>query len=799
MNVPPATPCPPEPEAGSSAGPGIAPAFAVDEMVNGKGGLRPHWRRLVGVLSSMGNDVLAERTARLERAFAEEGITGLLPHAQPSGWRCDPVPLLLTNNEFIDLQDGLAQRAELLERVLNDLYGPQTLLAEGLLPPELVYNDPHFLRACHSPGTQPTSPLLHFYAADLARGPDGVWRVLADHTDSGGGIARALENRRMMARVLPEIFPPAQVGQLRPFFDLWESTLQSLAPAGKAPAVALLTGGHADPLWFEHVVLSRELSCALVESADLTVRDGQLFLKTLHGLQPVNVLLRRVHGNILDPLELAVRGGVPGLLDSVRGGALRVVSHPGSALAKNPGLMPLMPRLCKHLLHEPLRMESAPAGPLHLSLAPCATPTGLTPRPVMLRMFLLHDGTQWRALPGGLAKVLNEQELAIGSMPRTGLSKDVWVMLDEGAEIRGHAQPMPMIQPIRRVAGDLPSRVADNFFWLGRYLERLESGARLQRAVIARLTRATLLPREMVELDILVTCLVQGGLMEPEAAQSGSMGMLRNELARGKRVGGLNWLLEEISNLTEKLRDRLTGDMYATVTGSLRKLMDMLGTDSKNRTGRDSAGLDHVAHVMTEILHFSATVAGLTAENMVRGGGRLFLELGRRVERARATSTMLAEALSPPEGRSQTRGLTGRLEAGLRMALELCDSMITYRSRYLTVLQPAPVLDLVLADAGNPRSLAFQLSAIRDVLAEITNDSQSTPVMQAQALLAETSVMVEALTQALDPALETANLAERLNRISEDVGQVSADIERAYFTLLPSARAVGLEETDMPA
>ncbi len=331
----------------------------IDEMVDGRGGVRPHWRPLLGSLGSLGEGALAERGRRLDRAFEDEGIAGVLPGAKrDAAWRCDPLPMVLSAQEFAALEAGIIQRARLLEALLADLYGPQAMLAEGLVPPQLVFANPGFLRGCHIMGELPPRPLLHLYAADLVRGPDGAWRVLADRTSAPAGPGMARENRRLLGRVMPEAFRGAQVRSMRPFFDLWQDALQRLAPPEVGdPAVALLTRGSHSPRWFEDMLLSRELSCALVESGDLTQRGGRLFLKTLQGLQRVDVLLSRVDGATLDPLETPGSGtaGVPGLFDAARNGAVRILNAPGAALAEAPALAAFLPALARRLLGEHAR------------------------------------------------------------------------------------------------------------------------------------------------------------------------------------------------------------------------------------------------------------------------------------------------------------------------------------------------------------------------------------------------------------------------------------------------------------
>lgn len=808
-------------------------APAIDEMVDGAG-LRPHWRPLLGAFSALGEGGLAARAERLDRAFEEEGLSSVLPGATSQNWRCDPVPLPLPAGEFATLAAGLAQRAALLEAVLADMYGPQTLLAAGALPPALVYANPGYLRfgrALH-PGR-----LLHFYAADLIRAPDGAWRVLADRTVTAGGVGYARENRRLLARVLPEAFRAMQVRQLTPFFDTWQDALRRLAPAnlqpGRTPAVALLTPGTASPLWFEHMYLSRELSCALVEGGDLTVRGGEVFLKTLRGLQRVDVLLRRVDGRMIDPLELEAGSliGVPGLIDAARAGNVHITNDPGSGAAEAPALAAFLPALCQRLRGEALLLDSVPTlwlgapgalatvqrdpsrwliqpaldGTTHAlaakdpparadllarviarpwdwvatgitaaSVAPCHSPEGLIPRPVVLRLFLVHDGAGWQAMQGGFARVADG-----AGQPGAGISKDVWVLAEDEADIVGPAaRPAPKLD-LRRTSGDLPSRVADNLFWLGRYVERLESAARLIRAAATRLSRAaSMLPREASELRALGNCLAESGVVPEEAAAGPVTSALAAALLESVAPGGtVDDLMRVIADLTESVRDRLTDDMYATFTHTLR---------SARRDAARLHDLDALAHAMVGILRFSTAVAGAAAENMVRGGGWLFLDLGRRIERAHAIAAEIAFALDQPPQ---------RIETGLRLALELCDSTITYRSRYLNVLQPAPVLDLVLADQGNPRGLAFQFVAMHTLLDDLGGDGAARELLAGAAagLLAEVEALVSDVLAAPDQAQAAADLPAPLRAVTQGLADLSDRITRRYFALLPTARTLGMQ------
>ncbi|MBR0679156.1 circularly permuted type 2 ATP-grasp protein [Roseomonas eburnea] len=794
----------------------------LDEMVDGRGGVRPHWRTLLGLLGGMGEGALAERARRLDRAFEDEGMAAVLPGAKREvAWRCDPLPMLLPAAEFAALEAGIAQRAQLLEAVLADLYGPQRLLAEGLIPPGLVFANPGFLRACRQEGTAPSGPLLHLYAVDLLRGPDGAWRVIADRTTAPAGPGLARENRRLLARVMPEAFRGAPVRSMRPFFDLWQDALQRLAPPERGdPAVALLTRGTRNRRWFEDMLLSRELSCALVECGDLSVRAGVLYLKTLQGLQRVDVLLSRLDGALLDPLECAEAGtgGVPGLLDAARHGAVRILNAPGVGLVEAPALAAFLPAVAQRLLGAPLLLPSvetlwlgeeaarrqaatetgwavrgggqgeandprAPSAVLAArrlpvaSVVPCVVGDRLEPRPLTLRLFAVFDGAAWRVMPGGLARI-GEAAAVGGALPSEGLAKDVWVLAEEGADIIGPAALKLPPLPIRRAPGALPSRVADNLFWLGRYTERLERAARLVRATQARISRGVVLPREAAEVAALARCLGQAGFAgAEEVAGSSAAQALPGIIAAAMREGGpLPALADRIATLTAMVRDRLTADMHATFTLTLRT--------ARAEMAQAGDGLEAISRAMISVLRFATAVAGVAAESMVRGGAWLFLDLGRRVERAQAVASEVGFALDQPPA---------RIEGGLRLVLELCDSVITYRSRYLSVLQPAPALDLVLADESNPRALAFQLTAISRSLSEVASDADRALPDEAAALLAEAEAMVAEVISAPDQALAAAGLPPRLEAVAARIAALSDAVTRRYFALLPAAQTLGIE------
>ena len=795
---------------------------AFDEMADGRSGVRPHWREALAAVASLGAAELLERAEGLARLAEEEGAA-VAGEGRP-GWVCDPLPLPLSAAEFATLADGLAQRARLLEALLADLHGPQQVLASGALPSALVFANPGFERACCGlPG-----PFLHAYAADLVRGPDGRWRVLADRLGGVTGAGYAAEIRELLARVLPEVVRPSEVEPIRPFFEAWQETLTRPAP-GLAPGfAAILAPGAADPHWAGHLALARALGCALVEPRDLTVRGGAVMLETLRGLRRVDVLLRRVPSRDLDSLEMP-RGsdvGVPGLLDAIRGGAVRVVNGPGTELVEAPALAAFLPALCRSLLGEPLRLAAVPtlwladdparatvrqslrrwairpamgdAVPIVLhdlpperraaldaaiaarpwewaasalvepSTAPCATAEGLQPRPVVLRLFLICDGVAWRALPGGVARLLRAGEWATEAMPARAVVKDVAVLRGQGDEAARVAQARRAPLVLRRATGEFPSRVADDFYGLGISLERLEGQARLGRAALARAGRGAALPRDIAETALLAFCLDGAGVPMADGITEGLRAALSPGGALAEGMNAAEWLLD-------RLRDRLTGEMH----GALRQALRASRADS---LAASTGGADAIARALATAARVSLLASGIAAEGMVRAGGWRFLDLGRRMERAQLGAAVLAQVLDQP---------AARIESALGLALELGDVLVTYQARYGASVQPGAVLDLLVADADNPRSLAFQFVRAAALLSTLERGTEA--AAHAERLRVRAEGIVASVRDEADQAGAASRLVVPLRAVKAGASALSDEVRRCFLTPPLRPRIVGLE------
>ncbi|HQR50790.1 MAG TPA: circularly permuted type 2 ATP-grasp protein, partial [Methylophilaceae bacterium] len=479
---------------------------AYDEMLDGAGNVRPHWGQLMHALHALGPQEVEQRHKEALKLLRENGVTYNV-YGDPDGanhpWQLDPVPLLISGKEWYDIEAGLLQRAELLNLLLADLYGPRELIRKGLLPLELVYNHGGFLRACDQVRL-PGRHQLILYAADLARGPDQNMWVLGDRTQAPSGTGYALENRLAMSRVLPSLFRSAQVHRLEPFFQSLRAGLNSLSPQqSDIPRVVVLTPGPFNETFFEHAYLASHLGYPLVQGDDLTVRDGHVWLKSLTGLQRVDIILRRVDDNYCDPLELRgdSRLGVPGLLEAARRGNVAIANPLGSSILENPGLQPFLPGIARHFLGQPLQLPSIatwwcgqpqemdyvlanldqlvikpiyrnpgvrsvfghllsqqqlaewrdriranPAfyvGQEHesFSTVPSVVAGGYEPRQALLRCFLVARADGYTVMPGGLTRSAPEK----GDMPISnqmgGISKDTWIIASEPQHVTTNIKP----------------------------------------------------------------------------------------------------------------------------------------------------------------------------------------------------------------------------------------------------------------------------------------------------------------------------------------------------------------------
>ena len=530
----------------------------IDEMLSSDRQINPHWRAFMQVLDTLGLEEMASRHKEIQRLLRENGVTYVVHGEQQEHrpWELDPIPLIISDTDWNIISEGLIQRAELFNLILTDIYGERRLIKDGLIPPEVIYAHTGFLRACVGL-IPPGFPFLLNYAADLARGPDGRMWVLGDRTQAPSGAGYALENRTALARALPNLFGEVGVHRLSFFFRTLQNSVVDLqyqienatriTPYQKDnPHVVVLTPGPLNETYFEHAYLASYLGYTLVQGDDLTVWDGRVWLKSLDGLRPVDIILRRVDDIFCDPLELRQdsRLGVAGLLEVIRQGNVIVVNPPGSGVLDNPGLLPFLPNIAKHLMGEDLRLPSVAtwwcgqpkqrdyvlanlkklvikpiyrqqrgrpsfgtelsnaeldtlraqinAEPhlyvgqeyIHFSTTPSLIDGKLEPRRAILRSFLFKEKDGYAVMPGGLTRCEGEKDELTVSIQGGGISKDTWILASQPEPHISLWQPRTGQRQTAGASKGLSSRAAENLFWVGRYAERAEGQARLLRIML---------------------------------------------------------------------------------------------------------------------------------------------------------------------------------------------------------------------------------------------------------------------------------------------------------------------------
>ncbi len=815
-----------------------------DEMHGVDGGLRPPWQALVQRLGELGRDELGRRWQEARRLLRENGVTYNV-YDDPEGverlWRMDAIPMLLERGEWARLERGLAQRARLLEAVVADLYGPRTLLRRGVLPPELILAHPGFLRPCAGVPA-PGGRHLPVYAADLARAPDGQVWVIGDRAQAPSGAGYALENRIILSRVLPHLLRELHVQRLAGFFAIMRETLANLAPLHRDdPGLVLLTPGPGNETYFEHAFLASHLGCTLVQGDDLMVRDERVWLTTLEGLRPVDVIVRRVDDTFCDPLEL--RGdsvlGTPGLLQAARLGHVSIVNPLGCGIVENPGLMAFLPALARLLLDEDLVLPSVatwwcggdkarayvlehltelvikPVSPqgravpilgaalsaaeldgvramltarphlfaaqehVALSTAPVLAGSRFEPRPLVVRSFLVAHGDGYAVMPGGLGRVAPSADSWVVSNQSGGVSKDTWVLGEEGDA--PHASPIAATPPlaIRRGGDEVPGRVADNLYWLGRYAERTEGTARLIREVLRRL-----LAPETVSGDGETPVLLRAVTYQT-ATYPGFIGAEADErfaaperelvalIADGATTGSLRFDVDALVRAGRSVRDWLSIDTWRVISRLDQELADV----------RDAG---EALDALERLVLLLAAFAGFTEESMTRGQSWRFLAIGRHLERAMHTAGLV-------------RGVVGLCHPGetppWEAVLSVTHSLMAYRRRYRAHVHAGAVLDLVLADEGNPRSVRFQLLQLNALVAGLASGGgaarQRERDLARDALVELRGIHLEAVAGARGADGAQAAVDEALARVQQRLTALADHLTRSYFGRGDRAQLVG--------
>jgi uncharacterized circularly permuted ATP-grasp superfamily protein/uncharacterized alpha-E superfamily protein len=795
-----------------------------DEYIGENGAPRAAWTRFFDAFAALSPADIERRFASADRHLREAGVTYRAPGETADRlWPLSHLPLIIDETDWQQLTTGIAQRAQLLEMVLRDLYGEGRLVAEGAVPAAAIAGSNEYLRSVC--GIKPPGGrFLQLYAADVGRGPDGRWWVLSDRTQAPSGAGYALENRLVLSRAFSNLYKSMNVERVAPFFEAFRDSLRASADRDE-PRIGVLTPGAFSETFFEHATIARYLGFLLVEGDDLAVSGDRIHIRTVAGLKRLDVLLRRVDSNFLDPLELDASShlGVPGLIDVLRKNGVVVANMPGSGVLEARALLGFLPNLCRRLLSEDLEMphiatwwcgqksareevlsrlddfaiegaysRGVPGFPgngpvlagelsppererlraaisdrgidfvgqelVRLSTTPVWENGRLTPRPFVLRVFAAATPAGWTILPGGFCRIAEEPDARAVSMGDGARSADVWVVSDKAVSASTLLPAADTVR-IRRIAGVVPSRAADNLFWLGRYLERAEATLRLIRALGTSVRdpgKANAAGAALHSVERIQRLLVTWGATS-QASRTNSAKVAAEALQSAEKFGSALSLLRSAQRTATSLRERLSPDAWQVIT----EMVERLGVAAE-----DDDGVVSAAELSLQEL---ASFAGLAQENMNRAAGWRFLEMGRRAERAINTARFARQFAYDEAG-----------DEDLDVLLTLVDCQITYRSRYLVGPSLAPVRDLAVLDPYNPRSVAFQVAALNEHIAAL-------PSLKEHGLIERPQRLAVALQATLTTAEASSLDVKSLFALEQDLLNLADAVGLHYFPHGPNA------------
>lgn len=806
-----------------------------DELRDAAGALRPAWQRFAELLPAPPAGVtpaldLDRRAAQVADRIRGDGVTHNVFSAQGVAarpWSLELLPLLIEPADWARIEQGVVQRAALLEAMLDDLYGPQTLLREGLLPPALMLRHPGYLRPMQ--GVRPAGgQRLHIVAFDIARGPDGRWWIVSHRSQGPSGLGYVLHNRLVVAGQFPEAFRELRVQHIASSYRRLLDTLEAMArevAGGATPRVVLLTPGPYSETYFEHAYLARYLGVPLVEGGDLTVRGARLYLKTVEGLEPVHGVLRRLDDDFCDPLELRPDSalGVPGLLQAARAGTVVMANALGSGFLESPAVKGFLPGIARHLTGDELVLPGLPTwwcgedaawrdvkdqlgdkllrstfppdgrspqlqdraqgqieqdreawtvqGHLRFSRAPIWGDGVAVPRPALVRVYAIADGGgRWHVLPGGMTRVARHEDASL-SMQRGGSSLDTWVLTEGPVDTFSMLPQRLQVDDIVRRRSPVSSRTGENLFWLGRYTERTEQLVRLARATL-QLIDADNDASEPV-LRALSALAVRSGLAPPGVPTLvQSLPLFERAVLAGlgdaRGAVSIAFNLQALERASQALRERLSSEQW----GLIRSMRETFEQALEPR-GDAVPTWPQVLPALDRLALQLAAATGAQTDRMTRDHGWRLLTVGRLLERLIAVTARLQVFLD-----------SGALAsaAGIDLLLELFDSAISFRARYQRHEDLLAITDMLVLDNTNPRAFAGVLRRLRTELGKLPGAPESLAPLLARLPAEGTGLTLDALRGASEAQIAQA-LRERSTALHTTALALAEEIGHRYFTL----------------
>ena len=747
---------------------------SLDECFGLGGEAKEHWKRLLSNVEVLGPVELKNREVELLKLLQENGVTYNV-YGDPAGlnrpWELDSIPLLISPVEWRVMEKGMKQRAFVLNKLLEDLYGERKLLKLGIIPPELIYAHSGFLRACDKIKLPGQNQLI-FYAADLSRGPDeNVW-ILKDRTQAPSGMGYALENRSALGRVLPELFKEYNVTKLGGFFNHMMQSFRDISPQRKEqPRIVLLTPGPRNETYFEHAFLSSYLGFTLVQGEDLVVRNGFVWIKTVEGLEKVDVILRRLDDSYCDPLELREESqlGVPGLLEAIRKGNVAVANPLGSSVLENAGLMAFLHNVCRYFLNEdPIfkmqatwwcgqkkemdyvieninnlvikKIDRAQGSDTvmgnklskaqretvinkirtqpHLyvgqeavdfSTSPVFENGKLEPRYTVLRTFMVASKGGYEIMPGGLTRCSPEKGGFHISNQDGGISKDTWLEVPVK-----NSTPLVVHNIDLKGKAVLPSRAAENLFWVGRYSQRVLRTSRFIRIVLRNLSQTGYLTggeesdgQKALVLTITHLTSTYPGFLEEfksDTIVDDRLSEIHQLICNPDQNGGITFTVNNLLKAMYAVRDRWPIDNW--------RIIDDIETVKRRLALVEPQGIRHVFSLLDRLNGSLLSFLEMNRQSMYRGEGWTMYRLGQIIEELTLELTQYRSLLTFQYEESEESYV-------LEALLVSNQNLSSYRSVYRTYFDIGPGLDLLFFNKQNPTSILSQLEQLQKYSAQL--------------------------------------------------------------------------------
>jgi uncharacterized circularly permuted ATP-grasp superfamily protein/uncharacterized alpha-E superfamily protein len=812
-----------------------------DEVLDTNGNVKPHWKALFETLEKLGIDELKNRNQEIISKLRENGVTYNVyegPDGMNRPWQLDPIPFLIEQKEWNGIAKGLQQRALLLDLIHRDIYGPRNLVKDAVIPAELVFDNAGFCRPSIDVKL-PGSAQLILYAADMARGPDGQMWVLDNRTQAPSGSGYTLENRVVMSKLIPELADGMYVSKLSPYFNSLQNTVLKLADRSKdAPNIVYLTPGPSNEAYFEHAYLASYLGYTLAQGDDLMVRNGCVYLKSIDGLQKVDVIIRRIDDDWSDPLELREdsRLGVPGLLQAIRMGNVQVLNPPGTSVLENHAFLAFMNNISRYFLGQDLIMPSVATWwcgharelgfvignidkliikkanrrskfrsiygrlltgkdkealirmiskhpheyiaqeEVSLSTTPSLVDGNIEPRYAALRAFLVSDENGYHVMQGGLTRSSPVKDRFVISNQYGGLSKDTWIVSDKTESVPEKIVVHSATQVNKHIS--LPSRSAENLFWIGRYCERTMSVIKFMNITInvlnldrnfggsAKQEHIKYLLQSLTHL----TSTYPGFIDEDDLVRSPYseiIDLVSNISRPGTIASNVGSFLHSVS----AVRNQWDLEIW--------RIIDLIDNGFHEIRNASSMNSNNVQKTLEVLYHNMFTFLGVITESMPRDNGFLLLETGKLIERILSRISVLQSNFGSKNAESVENEL-------IEATLINHNLLVNYRQIYKSQMSLEAMLDMVLFEKSLPFSLVYMLDELKRNLGKLPATTRNERLNDAQKAVLEASTLVK-LANVSDLAIcnnekEREELFKLFSKVSNLISFVSLTMTNMYFS-----------------